>query len=82
MDFIKCDIFPLSFIQSFIIAAPQVGTTVEVAPTDPLNTFGASIGDCTTDTFVVSSPGRVGTPVICGDNSGQHSEGEMISYIN
>ena len=35
---------------------------------------GGSIGDCTTDSFAVSSPGNKGTPVICGFYSGQHSK--------
>ncbi len=32
----------------------------------------ASIGDCTTDTFSLTSPGNVGSPIICGFNTGQH----------
>jgi len=31
-----------------------------------------SIGACQTDTMSISSPGFVGSPVICGTNSGQH----------
>ncbi|TRY72225.1 hypothetical protein TCAL_16133, partial [Tigriopus californicus] len=31
-----------------------------------------AIGDCTTDQFSVTAPGGVGSPVICGFNSGQH----------
>ncbi len=31
-----------------------------------------SIGDCTMDTFSLTSPGNVGSPVICGFNTGQH----------
>ena len=41
--------------------------------------LGASIGDCTTDTFSISSPGNIGSPVICGFNTGQHSK---ISFLN
>ena len=33
-----------------------------------------SIGACQTDTMSISSPGFVGSPVICGTNSGQHSK--------
>ena len=36
--------------------------------------LGASIGDCTTDTFSITSPGNIGSPVICGFNTGQHSQ--------
>ena len=35
-------------------------------------TVGSSVGDCVDDTFSVSSSGK-GSPVICGTNSGQHS---------
>jgi hypothetical protein len=35
---------------------------------------GDGIGDCMTDQFSISSPGNVGTPVICGTNTGQHSK--------
>ncbi len=34
---------------------------------------GSSIGDCTTDSFSITSPGNVGSPIICGFNDGQHS---------
>ena len=35
--------------------------------------IGGAIGDCTTDSFVVSSSGGKGSPAICGANTGQHS---------
>jgi hypothetical protein len=35
--------------------------------------LGNSIGDCTIDSFVVSSPGNVASPAICGFNTKQHS---------
>ena len=35
---------------------------------------GSDVGDCTMDTFSVTAPGNVGSPVICGYNTGQHSE--------
>ncbi len=38
------------------------------------DTVSGAIGDCTTDSFAFTSPGNVGSPVICGFNSGQHSE--------
>lgn len=34
---------------------------------------GTSIGDCLTDSFSVTSPGNSGSPVICGTNTGAHS---------
>jgi len=34
---------------------------------------GAAIGDCLVDQFSVSSPGNRGSPIICGFNTGQHS---------
>jgi hypothetical protein len=38
--------------------------------------LGNSIGDCVVDSFSVSSPGNVATPVICGFNTKQHSNFE------
>jgi hypothetical protein len=46
-----------------------VGTTVAAGA---LTTNGGAIGDCITDQFSLSSPGNVGSPVICGVNAGQH----------
>ncbi len=48
------------------------GTTQETNAEDQLNS--GAVGDCATDAFAVSSPGGVGTPVICGINTGQHSQ--------
>jgi len=31
-------------------------------------------GQCLTDTFVVSNPGGVAPPLICGTNTGEHSK--------
>ena len=39
---------------------------------------GASVGDCLTDTFVVSGGGK-SSPVICGTNTGQHSKIQLLS---
>ena len=33
-----------------------------------------SAGQCSVDTFSVTSPGSSGTPVICGTNTGEHSK--------
>ena len=32
------------------------------------------VGDCLTDQMSISAPGGVGSPIICGYNSGQHSK--------
>ena len=49
-------------------------------------TDNAAIGACTTDSFTISSPGHVGSPLICGLNSGQHmiidSSGNACQEIN
>ncbi|XP_059087177.1 uncharacterized protein LOC131883677 [Tigriopus californicus] len=65
----KCssDICRIRFdMTSFSIGGPVVGTTETVAAN------AGAIGDCTTDQFSVTAPGGVGSPVICGFNSGQH----------
>ena len=33
-----------------------------------------SIGDCVTDSMTINSPGKFGSPVICGYNTDQHSK--------
>merc|ERR1712226_751919 len=48
---------------SFSISGPSTVTTALA---------GASHGDCTTDSFTVTSPGNQMPPVICGQNTGQH----------
>jgi len=53
----------------FSIAAPVTGTTLASAST-PKN--AGAVGTCTRDTFSVVSPGNLGTPIICGFNTGQH----------
>ncbi|TRY62166.1 hypothetical protein TCAL_13661, partial [Tigriopus californicus] len=53
---------------SFSIAGPTVGT----ASTRAQIINGGSIGDCTTDTFSVTAPEGMSSPVICGFNTGQH----------
>ncbi|XP_059079183.1 uncharacterized protein LOC131877512 isoform X2 [Tigriopus californicus] len=60
----------LDFI-TFSIAGPVAGTTVTKAA-GAISTLGGAIGDCTKDSFSVTSPGQSGSPVICGFNSGQH----------
>ena len=60
------------FSQTFTIAGPELGTTTATG-TAAMTTQGPGIGDCLTDTFTIASPGNVGSPVICGVNSMQHS---------
>ncbi|XP_059089013.1 uncharacterized protein LOC131885091 isoform X2 [Tigriopus californicus] len=52
---------------TFSIAGPTVGTASTLG-----NTNGGSIGDCTEDSFSLTSPGNIGSPLICGVNTGQH----------
>ena len=39
---------------------------------------GAAIGDCTTDSFMLSTPGNKGSPVICGTNKDQHGKNLLM----
>ncbi|XP_059084969.1 uncharacterized protein LOC131881983 [Tigriopus californicus] len=55
---------------TFAIAGPAIGTAAAAAADDAVNAL--KIGDCLTDSFVLSSPGNTASPVICGFNSGQH----------
>ena len=60
-------------LQTFNIAAPVTGTTTPTADTT-VSTNGDALGDCLTDAFSITAPGNVGTPIICGFNTGQHSK--------
>ena len=60
-----------SSFQTFDITGPVTGTVTQGAASE-IN--GGAIGDCATDSFTLTSPGNVGSPVICGFNTGQHSE--------
>lgn len=57
-----------------MIADPFLGTTSDAAA--PQNNGGA-VGDCLTDTFSITSPGNIGSPLICGFNTGQHSNVDL-----
>ena len=51
-----------------------MGTASDTAgATAVLANVGAQLGDCATDQFSVTGA-RGGSPVICGKNTGQHSE--------
>ncbi|TRY61395.1 hypothetical protein TCAL_13401 [Tigriopus californicus] len=54
---------------AFSIAGPALGTVVGAAAA---TNNGGAIGDCTTDSFSITSPGNMGSPVICGTNTDQH----------
>jgi hypothetical protein len=53
----------------FDIAGPA---TTAVLTAAVAVTLGGAIGDCVDDSFVVTSSGRTGSPLICGINTGQH----------
>ena len=45
------------------------------ASTDaPPTTDNFATGDCITDQMNIAGPGGIGSPTICGQNSGQHSK--------
>jgi len=56
---------------SFVISAPFTGITTLAITVARLNR-GGNIGDCIGDSFQITSPGNVASPVICGFNTGQH----------
>jgi len=58
----------------FSIASPQTGTTDTAATTS-----GGAFGTCYRDTFSLSSGGNLGSPIICGYNTGQHMFVDAIS---
>jgi len=58
-------------LQTFVIGAPEVPNDQSGAAADPVGT-GAGVGDCTGDSFSVSTGVGISSPVICGTNSGQH----------
>jgi len=61
-----------STFQTFDITGPFQGTVVPEGTAASEN-IGSAIGDCLTDQFSVTSPGNRGSPIICGFNTGQHS---------
>ncbi|TRY80030.1 hypothetical protein TCAL_16034 [Tigriopus californicus] len=65
---------------TFAIAGPAIGTAAAAAADDAVNAL--KIGDCLTDSFVLSSPGNTASPVICGFNSGQHSPDGCLQYFS
>ncbi|XP_059089974.1 uncharacterized protein LOC131885814 [Tigriopus californicus] len=57
---------------AFDLAQPILGTTVSDNTVAASSINGGAIGDCLTDTFLITSPGNVSPPQICGFNTGQH----------
>jgi len=69
-------VFTWHFLQTFDIASPETGT----ASAGTVATGnGQALGDCLTDQFSITAPGNLGSPVICGFNSGQHSKTLYLS---
>jgi hypothetical protein len=46
----------------------------DILPIKGLIFTGGTVGDCLVDSFTLTSPGNQASPVICGFNTGQHSE--------
>ena len=44
--------------------------------------IGGALGDCTSDTFTFTTAGGTGAPLICGFNTGQHSEIKYPKNMN
>ena len=65
----------------FNIAPPfELLTTGAVSLTADSGTKGGAVGRCTMDSFQVTGTGGA-SPVICGNNDGQHSEFRDHLYI-
>ena len=60
--------------ESFSMASQQIGTAAATGGTN----VGSVVGGCKTDQFSIDGP-KAGSPVICGTNTGQHSEKTFIS---
>jgi hypothetical protein len=58
-------VFDIAQPYKFDIINPQVVNTGGF-------TSGGAVGDCVTDSFVLSSFGNIGSPMICGFNTNQH----------
>ena len=57
------------FQQTLSLADPVVSTAKATGDTLVRD---HSTGDCVTDTMTISSPGKTGSPIICGYNTDQH----------
>ncbi|XP_059098558.1 uncharacterized protein LOC131892742 [Tigriopus californicus] len=67
------DICRLRFdFTTFMINGPITASAVSNTALIGATNAGGAIGDCTTDTFSITSPRNFAPPVICGFNTGQH----------
>lgn len=70
---------------SHTLANPVLATTASDAAATA-KTSNAAMGACATDSMTISSPGHVGSPLICGLNTGQHmiidSSGSQCQEVN
>lgn len=73
----------------FTLAGPVTYLGTVAAAADDVSVAGAegaAVGDCTEDTFSITSPTSMSPPVICGTNTGQHmfvdSDGVGCSTVN
>ena len=55
------------------MTGPGAGTVVATG-TGGGTTSAGSMGQCIDDSFVITSPGAPGSPLICGTNNGYHSK--------
>ena len=62
----------------FVIADPNTGTATTTAPSTTIATQGYTIGHCHLDRFSIASMGNKGSPIICGTNTGHHSNDHSI----
>ena len=53
------------------VLASQAAATTSSEAADVTTNF--RMGDCLTDQMSINSPGGIGSPIICGFNTGQHS---------
>ena len=74
LQFSSEDIFYRFDFESFSMASQQIGTAAATGGTN----VGSVVGGCKTDQFSIDGP-KAGSPVICGTNTGQHSEKTFIS---
>ena len=59
---------------TMVLANPVVGTASEsVTAAGAYHQKNYAYGDCATDTLTIASPGSIGSPVVCGVNTDQHS---------
>jgi hypothetical protein len=74
---------------SFVLSNPANGVAISFAllngsPSPQAGAGGLFYtinGQCNTDSFSVSSPGSVGSPEICGVNTGDHSKSFCVSIL-